>query len=110
MVSGLVTSPEDHSRICFAEARPIRIASKSLMSINASAPVHAERWWWYAASFLAALFDELEVGDVPEAALALLVLLVLGLGREVVLDQLLAKELVVGDGQLPVLVVSVEAL
>jgi hypothetical protein len=36
----LVTSPEDHSRICFAEARPMRIASKSLMSINASAPLH----------------------------------------------------------------------
>src|SRR5690349_12242034 len=35
MVSGLVTSPIDQSRICFGEARPIRIASKSLMSICA---------------------------------------------------------------------------
>src|SRR6478672_11864176 len=34
MVSGFVTSPEDQSRICFDEARPIRIASKSLMSIK----------------------------------------------------------------------------
>jgi hypothetical protein len=35
MVSGLVTSPIDQSRICFGEASPIRIASKSLMSICA---------------------------------------------------------------------------
>src|SRR2546428_204923 len=34
MVSGLVTSPEDQSRICLLEASPIRIASKSLMSIK----------------------------------------------------------------------------
>src|SRR4051812_26093229 len=36
MVSGLVTSPEDQSRICLLEASPIRIASKSLMSIKFS--------------------------------------------------------------------------
>src|SRR2546423_3117705 len=35
MVSGLVTSPEDQSRICLDDARPIRIASNSLMSIKA---------------------------------------------------------------------------
>src|SRR5574338_95546 len=35
MVSGLVTSPIDQSRICFGEARPIRIAPKPLMSICA---------------------------------------------------------------------------
>src|SRR5690242_789444 len=34
MVSGLVTSPEDQSWICLVEARPILIASKSLMSIT----------------------------------------------------------------------------
>src|SRR3954451_12447212 len=34
MVSGFVTSPEDQSRICFDDARPIRIASKSLISIK----------------------------------------------------------------------------
>src|SRR6188472_4595162 len=34
MVSGFVTSPDDQSRICFDDARPIRIASKSLMSIK----------------------------------------------------------------------------
>jgi len=34
MVSGLVTSPEDQSRIYLLEASPIRIASKSLMSIK----------------------------------------------------------------------------
>src|SRR3954454_21882605 len=36
MVSGFVTSPDDQSRICFDDARPIRIASKSLMSIKFS--------------------------------------------------------------------------
>src|SRR6266699_1832347 len=34
IVSGFVTSPEDQSRICLLEASPIRIASKSLMSIK----------------------------------------------------------------------------
>src|SRR5437588_829180 len=34
MVSGLVTSPLDHERICFEEARPMDIASKLLMSIK----------------------------------------------------------------------------
>ena len=34
MVSGLVTSPELHERICLEEARPISMASKLLMSIN----------------------------------------------------------------------------
>jgi hypothetical protein len=29
-----VTSPEDQSRICLLDASPIRIASKSLMSIK----------------------------------------------------------------------------
>src|SRR3954447_22570211 len=33
MVSGLVTSPELHDRICFDEARPMEMASKLLMSI-----------------------------------------------------------------------------
>src|SRR6187549_641921 len=35
MVSGLVTSPDDQSRICLLDARPIRIASNSLISIKA---------------------------------------------------------------------------
>src|SRR5215213_12024070 len=34
MVSGFVTSPLDHERICFEDARPISIASKLLMSIT----------------------------------------------------------------------------
>src|SRR5437868_7112619 len=34
MVSGFVTSPDDQSRICLLDASPIRIASKSLMSIK----------------------------------------------------------------------------
>src|SRR5262245_28223965 len=34
MVSGFVTSPDDQSRICFDDASPIRIASKSLISIK----------------------------------------------------------------------------
>src|SRR5919197_4448705 len=38
MVSGLVTSPDDQSRICLLEASPIRIASKSLMSIKKLSP------------------------------------------------------------------------
>src|SRR6185503_18506495 len=37
MVSGFVTSPDDQSRICLLEASPMRIASKSLMSIKFSA-------------------------------------------------------------------------
>jgi hypothetical protein len=32
IVSGLVTSPDDQSRICLLDASPMRIASKSLMS------------------------------------------------------------------------------
>src|SRR5207247_308241 len=35
MVSGLVTSPDDQSRICLLDASPMRIASNSLMSIKA---------------------------------------------------------------------------
>src|SRR5437763_8034363 len=35
MVSGLVTSPDDQSRICLLDASPIRMASNSLMSIKA---------------------------------------------------------------------------
>src|SRR5215211_1070252 len=42
MVSGFVTSPDDQSRICFDEARPMRIASKSLMSIKVT-PFQAPR-------------------------------------------------------------------
>src|SRR5436309_14532833 len=34
MVSGFVTSPDDQSRICLLDASPMRIASKSLMSIK----------------------------------------------------------------------------
>src|SRR5215207_7540059 len=34
MVSGFVTSPDDQSRICFDDARPMRIASNSLISIK----------------------------------------------------------------------------
>jgi hypothetical protein len=33
MVSGFVTSPDDHARICLEDASPISIASKLLMSI-----------------------------------------------------------------------------
>jgi hypothetical protein len=35
IVSGFVTSPDDQSLICLLDARPIRIASKLLMSIKA---------------------------------------------------------------------------
>src|SRR5215208_3913658 len=34
MVSGFVTSPLDHERICFEDARPISMASKLLISIT----------------------------------------------------------------------------
>src|SRR6267142_3789388 len=34
MVSGFVTSPDDQSRICLLDASPMRMASKSLMSIK----------------------------------------------------------------------------
>src|SRR6266516_5647307 len=38
MVSGFVTSPDDQSRICLLDASPMRIASKSLMSIKFCLP------------------------------------------------------------------------
>src|SRR4051812_10513971 len=41
MVSGLVTSPEDHDRICLEDASPISMASKLLMSIKALAFVRS---------------------------------------------------------------------
>src|ERR1700722_12604420 len=34
MVSGFLTSPNDHARICSGDARPMRIASKLLTSIR----------------------------------------------------------------------------
>src|ERR671925_1053806 len=43
MVSGLVTSPDDQSRICLLDASPIRMASKSLMSIKL-APSSSSPW------------------------------------------------------------------
>src|SRR5437667_8136946 len=39
MVSGFVTSPDDQSRICLLDASPMRIASKSLMSIKCFFPL-----------------------------------------------------------------------
>src|SRR4051812_7346696 len=42
MVSGLVTSPEDHPRICLLDASPISMASKLLMSI-----MKFLGWWSY---------------------------------------------------------------
>src|SRR3977135_2651058 len=43
MVSGLVTSPEDHPRICLLDASPISMASKLLMSI-----MKFLGWWSYS--------------------------------------------------------------
>src|ERR1700722_13647507 len=34
MVSGFLTSPNDHARICSGDARPMRIASKLLTSMR----------------------------------------------------------------------------
>src|SRR5215203_4395478 len=43
MVSGLVTSPLDHDRICLEDARPISMASKLLMSIKVGSPPRGVR-------------------------------------------------------------------
>src|SRR3954462_13627743 len=45
MVSGLVTSPELQSWICLVDARPILIASKSLMSITGRSSPSRGRGW-----------------------------------------------------------------
>src|ERR671926_269406 len=76
MVSGFVTSPDDQSRICLLDASPIRMASKSLMSITCayasfllllcssrSAPSVAFVWWVCAADPL--VFD-LYVGHLVD--------------------------------------------
>src|SRR5919112_4062555 len=77
MVSGFVTSPLDHERICFEDARPISMASKLLMSIKVG------------SSLLVAVghdvdggVDVVSVGGrgvVGHAGVALLDLLLLGL-------------------------------
>src|SRR3954454_12231755 len=46
MVSGFVTSPEDHDRICLDDASPISMASKLLMSIKAMLSFESESWSW----------------------------------------------------------------
>src|SRR5437588_7653725 len=69
MVSGLVTSPLDHERICFEEARPIEIASKLLMSIIGAASVLF--LYVFSVLFLG------RFGGLPPVALGLDLLLVL---------------------------------
>src|SRR6266540_7507101 len=76
MVSGFVTSPEDQSRICLLEASPIRMASKSLMSIKwvpsllyfrVRQPRLAYRADFFLYLFLGLLLRrELDVGEVAQ--------------------------------------------
>src|ERR687883_676340 len=75
MVSGLVTSPDDQSRICLLDASPMRIASKSLMSIKLLLYV---RWFSQGSclflGFLGGggLGRDLDVGEVVEQLVVLL--------------------------------------
>src|SRR4051812_6069690 len=63
MVSGLVTSPEDHPRICLEDASPISMASKLLMSIMRSLSV--------SGVALRLVLDGRDVlGELPEVDLA----------------------------------------
>src|SRR3954464_5691783 len=98
MVSGFVTSPDDHSRICLGDASPMRIASKSLMSINVMPFVQK------SCSSLLGLF-QLERG-----VLVLEVVLLVFFSRQVVFVQLLGELLVVRQRQLAVGVDPVGAL
>src|SRR4051812_6984007 len=60
MVSGFVTSPEDHDRICLEDARPISMASKLLMSIKAGAFVGS--WSWSRLLGVAGVVEVVGVG------------------------------------------------
>src|SRR4029079_10221598 len=99
MVSGLVTSPDDHSRICLGEARPMRIASKSLMSINGCSP--------HSSSVGTAKWRD---GGGSRSFLDLVQRQLLGLGVELGFVELLSEHLVVGGGQLAVLIDAVAPL
>src|SRR2546422_7538822 len=99
MVSGFVTSPDDQSRICFDDARPMRIASKSLMSIKVlCAPLY---------SFLEFQIREVAVGDRPHLRLRLLLGL---LARRLLHVAQVAQLLVVRERHLAVLVDALLAL
>src|SRR4029450_6335746 len=58
MVSGFVTSPDDQSRICLDDASPMRIASKSLMSIKVPSALFR--------GFCRCLFCDLDLGQVGQ--------------------------------------------
>src|SRR5919202_5800146 len=102
MVSGFVTSPDDQSRICLDDASPMRIASKSLMSIKV----------FLSLSSCPSLVLDLHVcqiclGERPHLLLDLL----LGLGVRRQLDVVEVAERLVGrQGQLAVLVDPLLAL
>src|SRR5690348_17208686 len=85
MVSGLVTSPELQSWICLVDARPILIASKSLMSITGrSSPSRGRGWcgvewcrgWPGSSGASAPSLLDLRLDVVRLAEVELLVLLV----------------------------------
>src|ERR687893_230969 len=101
MVSGFVTSPDDQSRICFDDARPMRMASKSLMSIKVASPL-----LFFASSSGWSLFDfhVRQLADVAERPDLVFDLLACGLDRRQ-LDVRKVVELLVGrQRQLAVLV------
>src|SRR3954470_5514738 len=93
MVSGLVTSPDDQSRICFEDASPMRIASKSLMSIK-----------FFASPFLVLEFQIHEAG-VAQRADCLLGFLCRRVAARLELDIVeIAERFVCRQGQLAVLI------
>src|SRR3954454_15867933 len=99
MVSGFVTSPDDHSRICLGDARPIRMASKSLISINGcSLLLRNQRDGRAARGSLL---------ELPELRLRESRVLVVSQGFQVVLGELLVEPLVGRDGQIAVAVDAV---
>src|SRR3954452_2215554 len=82
IVSGFVTSPIDQSRICFGEASPIRIASKSLMSICAKCLFASFSQSEWGRSLLAVELEVCQLGVAERADLRVGLLLGLLLGRD----------------------------
>src|SRR5437660_11033239 len=120
MVSGFVTSPDDQSRICFDDASPIRIASKSLMSINFSySPSHtnlghqraAERPKAAESARVPLIFEfQIRQVDVAERSDGGFRLFLVLLGRRQLHVVEIAQRLVGRHGHLAVLVDALLAL
>src|SRR6185437_13953906 len=107
MVSGFVTSPDDQSRICFDDASPIRIASKSLMSIKALSSLFPSVVPGRQPSLFDFYVRELDLAHRPQLGLGLFLGL---LGRRQLDVVEVAQRLVGRQGQLSRLVDALLAL